>query len=87
MAYLIVTFGLWLLWNIFLLQVATPAWFPSLLFIALGIGAACLIDVDHWWYGVGLAGGAGFLLAISDLLLVTTDSIRAGIVQRRQRRG
>lgn len=87
MAYLIVIFGLWLLWNMFLLQFSTPEWFPYLLFIAMGIGGACLIDTTTWWYGVGLAGAAGFLLAISDLLLVTTDSVRAGVLQRRQRRG
>lgn len=87
MAYLFVILGLWLLWNVFLIQFSTPVWFPYVLFSVLGIGGACLVNTSRWWYGVGLAGAAGFMLSISDLLLVTTDAVRAGVLQRRQRRG
>jgi hypothetical protein len=82
MAYLMVILGLWLLWNMLLLMFSTPEWFPYVMMIVLGIGGACLINTTTWWYGLGLAGAAGFLLLIGDLLLVTTDAVRAGVLRR-----
>ena len=82
MAYLMVIFGVWLVWNLLLTFFGTPDWFPYLASILLGIGGQCLIDVDHWWYGVGLAGAANFLLLIGDVLLVTTDALKTGVLRR-----
>jgi hypothetical protein len=86
MAYLMVILGLWLIWNMVLLLFTTPEWFPYLLSLILGIGGACLIDPTTWWYGVGLAGAASFLLLVGDLLLVTTDAVRAGVLRHSPRR-
>ena len=38
MAYLMVIFGVWLVWNLLLTFFATPEWFPYLVSILLGIG-------------------------------------------------
>jgi len=81
-----VILGLWLLWNLLLILVTTPEWFPYVFAIVMGIGGACLVDTSHWWYGVGLAGAAGFLLVIGDLLLVTTDALKTGVLRRTGRR-
>ena len=86
MAYLMVILGLWLLWNLLTLLFSTPEWFPPALMVALGIGGACLIDPTTWWYGIGLAGAANLVLLFSDLLLVTTDAVRAGVLRRSPRR-
>jgi hypothetical protein len=86
MAYLWVIFGLWLLWNVLILLFSTPEWFPQLLMMVFGIGGACLVDPTTWWYGVGLAGAANLLMLIGDLLLVTTDAVRTGVLRRNPRR-
>lgn len=82
MAYLCVIFTIWMVWNVLPQLLTTPFWFPYILAVALGVGGAALVDADHWWWGIGLAGMAGFLLTLSDLALVTTDGIRARVVAR-----
>lgn len=81
-----VIFGLWLIWNAILIQFTTPDWFLTLLMMALGVGGAALVDPTTWWYGPGLAGAAGFLLLIGDLLLVTGDAVKNGVLRRNPRR-
>ena len=85
MAYLMVIFGVWLLWNLLQEEVTVPGWFQYLVAIALGIGGQCLIDPSNWWYGLGLAGAAGFLLLMGDVLLVTRDALKARVLNRRGR--
>lgn len=82
MAYLMVIFSVWLTWNVLLTFFGTPEWFPYLAAVLLGIGGQCLIDVGNWWYGFGLAGAASFLLLIGDVLLVTTDALKTGVLRR-----
>jgi hypothetical protein len=81
-AYVCVIFTIWLVRNVLPLLFQTPEWFPYLVSLALGIGGAALVDASNWWWGIGLAGIAGFLLMASDLLLVTSDAIRARILAR-----
>ena len=82
MAYLCVIFTVWLVWNVLPQLLTTPIWFPYLVAVVLGIGGAALVEIENWWWGVGLAGIAGFLLTLSDLALVTTDGIRAKVIAR-----
>lgn len=82
MAYVCVIFTVWLVWNVLPQVFTTPVWFPYALAVALGTGGAALVEASHWWWGIGLAGMAGFLLSLSDLALVTSDSIRARILAR-----
>lgn len=82
MAYVCVIFTIWLIWNALPQLFTTPVWFPYLLATMLGMGGAALVEASHWWWGIGLAGIAGFLLTLSDLVLVTTDGIRARIIAR-----
>lgn len=82
MAYVCVIFTVYLVWNVLPQLFTTPVWFQYALAVALGIGGAALVEASHWWWGIGLAGIAGFVLTISDLLLVTTDAIRARIIAR-----
>ena len=87
MSYLLAIFGVWILWTILGMVFTTPEWFPHTLGIVLGIGLQLLIDADRWYLGIGIGGAAGFLVLISDLLLVTSDAIRAGVLVRLGRRG
>jgi hypothetical protein len=69
------------------LLLTTPDWFPYALGIALGLGFQLLIDPGDWYLGVGIGGAAGVLVLLSDVLLVTADAIRAGVLVRLGRRG
>ena len=85
--HLLAIFAVWLVWTQFVIWFTTPTWFPPLLGVLLGIGAQLLIEPSDWWLGVGIGGAAGFLIYVSDLLLVTTDAVRNGVLVRLGRRG
>ena len=80
-------FAVWILWTVLGMLFSTPEWFPWALGIVLGIGLQLLLDIDRWYLGVGIGGAAGFLVLVSDLLLVTADAVRAGVLVRLGRRG
>jgi hypothetical protein len=82
MGYLVVVFAVWLIWNVLPQLFTTPTWFPYLVAVATGIAGAALVEASNWWWGIGLAGMAGFLLTLSDLALVTTDGIRSRVLAR-----
>ena len=82
MAYVCVIFTIWLVRNVLPLLFTTPTWFPYVLAVALGIGGAALVETENWWWGPGLAGIASALLMVTDLLLVTSDAVRARILAR-----
>lgn len=87
MDHLLAVFAVWILWTTLGITFATPAWFPYLLGITLGTGLQVLIDPSDWYLGIGIGGAAGFLVLVSDLFLVTADSVRAGVLGRLGRRG
>jgi hypothetical protein len=60
-------------------HITAPRIFWALLPVALGIGAACLIDLPKWWLGLGISGGAGIVKVIEALLVVLTDTTMIGI--------
>jgi hypothetical protein len=80
MGYLCVIFTIWLVWNLWPVVFTTPPWFPYALAVALGFGGAALVSGGKWWYGPGLAGMANAFLLLTDLVLVTTDSLRTKVV-------
>jgi hypothetical protein len=80
-----VVFSIWLVWNVLPLLFTTPPWFPYALAVTLGTGAMLLIDPGHWWWGVGIAGIAHHLLLVTDLILVTTDTLRSKVVNNARR--
>jgi hypothetical protein len=84
---LLAVFAVWILWTILGMLVTTPEWFPWTVGIALGICLQLLLDIDRWYLGIGIGGAAGFLVLVSDLLLVTADAVRAGVLVRLGRRG
>jgi len=85
MEHLLAALAVWILWTILGIVVTTPEWFPYALGIALGF--QLLIDPGDWYLGLGIGGAAGFLVLISDVLLVTADAIRSGVLVRLGRRG
>ena len=86
MAAVLVVFGIWMVWNMIQVLFTTPPWFPRLVAIGLGVGSMLVLDTDRWWLGVGLAGASEFLLLLGDLILVTTDAIRRGLLVKMGRR-
>jgi len=80
-------FAVWILWTVLGMILTTPEWFPYALGIVLGTGFQLLIDADQWYLGIGIGGAAGFLVLVSDVLLVTADAIRSGVLVRLGRRG
>ena len=80
-------FAVWILWTVLGMVVTTPEWFPYAFGIALGIGFQLAIDIDRWYLGIGIGGAAGFLVLVSDVLLVTADAVRSGVLVRLGRRG
>jgi hypothetical protein len=47
-------------------------------------GVGIKLALDGWsdcWLGVGVGGAAVFLMAISDLLLVATDSLKVSVLR------
>ena len=87
MSYVLAIFAVWILLTLLGMFFSTPAWFPHILGIALGTTFGALLDADRWYLGIGIGGAAGFLVLISDLLLVTADAIRAGVLVKLGRRG
>jgi hypothetical protein len=87
MTWLLAVLGVWILWTILGMVFTTPDWFGYVFAIVIGLGYALLIDIDQWYLGVGVGGGAAFLTRVSDVLLVTADAIRAGVLVRLGRRG
>jgi len=87
MQYVLAILAVWILWTLLGMFFSTPAWFPHLLGMGLGIGFQVLLDADRWYLGIGIGGAAGFLVLVSDLLLVTADAIRAGVLVKLGRRG
>ena len=80
-------FAVWILWTILGMVFSTPEWFPYAFGIVLGIGFQLLLDMDRWYLGIGIGGAAGFLVLVSNVLLVTADAVRAGVLVRLGRRG
>jgi len=87
MSYLLAAFAVWILWTTLGVIFTTPAWFQYALGMTLGTGFALLIEPSDWYLGIGIGGAAGFLVLVSDLLLVTADAVRAGVLVRLGRRG
>jgi hypothetical protein len=83
---LLAIFAVWLLWTLLVMALTTPAWFPYAFGVLVGIGFQVLLDSAHWYLGIGIAGASGFLVLVSDVLLVTADAIRAGVLVRLGRR-
>ena len=84
---LLAVFAVWILWTILGMVITTPEWFPYALGIVLGIGFQLLIEPSDWYLGIGIGGAAGFLVLVSDVLLVTADAVRSGVLVRLGRRG
>jgi hypothetical protein len=86
MSALLVVFAIWLLWNLLVLLITTPEWFPPLVAMVLGVIGQLLLEPSRWYLGIGLAGAAGFLVLAGDLVLVITDAIRGRILMGAERR-
>ena len=84
---LLAVFAVWILWTVLGMTLQTPEWFPYAFGVVLGVGMQLLIDPSEWYLGVGIGGAAGFLVLVSDVLLVTADAIRSGVLVRLGRRG
>lgn len=87
MAYLCIVFAIWLVRHTLPIIFTTPEWFPFVVSLAMGIGGQCLVDAHNWWWGIGWAGLAGAVLMLTDLVLVTTDGLRARVLSDTRRRG
>ena len=83
MEYLIVAVGVWFLWNVALTAFSIPDGWQYLMVIGVSCGGAAWIEPSNWWYGIGLAGVSSAFMLVGDLLLVTTDWIRAAIFKKR----
>jgi hypothetical protein len=86
MTYFLAIFAVWIVLTLQGSFFTTPDWFPHSLGIACGLGLQALLDIDHWYLGIGIGGAASFLILVGDLLLVTTDAIRAGVLVKLGRR-
>ena len=86
MSQLLAVFAVWILWTIQGIVITTPEWFPYALAVVAGVGLELLIDPSRWYLGIGIGGAAGFLVLISNVLLVVADAIRAGVLVRVGRR-
>ena len=85
MSYALAIFAVWILLTLLGMTFTTPAWFPHILGIACGLILGALLDQDRWYLGIG--GAAAFVTLLADVLLVTADAIRAGVLVRLGRRG
>ena len=84
---LLAVFAVWSLLTVLGIVVTTPTWFPYALGAAAGVGLELALDKSSWYLGIGVGGAAGFLVLLSDVLLVTADAVRAGVLVRLGRRG
>jgi len=80
-------FAVWILWTFLGMMLTTPNWFPYAVGAVAGVGLQLILDPKAWYLGFGITGAAAFLVLISDVLLVTADAIRAGVLVRLGRRG
>lgn len=83
---LLAVFAVWLVWNLMVLLVTVPEWFPPVVAVVVALGLELIMD-DPWWLSVGVAGAAWFMVIVGDLILVTRDAIRAQVLLRLGRRG
>ena len=84
---LLAVFAVWILWTMLVMVFTTPEWFPYAFGLAVGLGLQALIEPSEWYLGLGIGGAAAFLVLVSDVLLVTADAIRSGVLVRLGRRG
>ena len=74
--------AVWLVWLSLEQWVDMPRWAWYLSAIILGIGWELLVNPNHWWLGVGVAGGAALLFLFTDLILVATDVAKVTVLRR-----
>lgn len=77
--------AIWLAWSLTEHFLEGPKWAWLLVAAAAGCGWQLLIDWDRWWLGIGIGGGAGVLVLVTDLLLVVTDLARVQVLRRSTR--
>jgi hypothetical protein len=76
------TFTLWLAMQVAGVWLSLPGWAWWLLAAIAGFGLK--LALDGWsrsWLGLGLGGAAVFLTALSDLILVATDSVKVAVLR------
>ena len=83
--YVLGVLSIWLAWSCLERVIEGPKWAWLITAALLGIGWQLLIDWSRWWFGIGLGGGAGVLVLITDLLLVVTDLARVQVLRRSTR--
>ena len=85
MTHLLGIFAVWILWTLALVWLTAPQWAWYLIAIGLGLGFELLVEPSTWYLGVGIGGGAAFVMLLTDLMLVTTDSARVAVLRSRGR--
>jgi hypothetical protein len=78
-------FAVWLSVTLATFWVITPRWAWYLIAALLGCGWELLVDPSTWWLGVGVGGGAMFLMALTDLIMVATDSAKVTVLRQSRR--
>jgi hypothetical protein len=81
--------AVWIAWqvlDVFLVFAAPWVWW--LVCIALGVGyAVAFIDLDNWWWGLGIGGGAVFIGLVADLMLLAGDACKVHVLRNSRTQG
>jgi len=85
MEQLLGVFAVWLAWRLADTFIAAPAWAWYLTAMVLGCGWELLVDPSTWWLGIGVAGAAAFLIFLTDLIVVVTDSAKVTVLRQSRR--
>jgi hypothetical protein len=78
-------FAVWLVWMLAILFITAPQWMWYLTAVVLGCGWELLVDPSTWWLGLGVGGAAAFLVLLTDLFMVLTDSAKVTVLRQGRR--
>lgn len=77
-------FAVWILWTLATHVITAPQWGWYLGAMAAGIAWELLVNPSTWWFGLGVGGGAAFLVMLTDLMLVVTDWAKVTVLRHRR---
>lgn len=76
--------AIWILWSVAAHFITAPQWGWFSGAVVAGIAWELLVEPSTWWLGFGVGGGAAFLMLLTDLIMVATDSAKVSVLRNRR---
>lgn len=74
--------AIWLAWQIAQHFLTADQWIWWVLLGVFGVAyEVAFMNPSYWWLGVGIGGGAAFLGALADLMLLAGDAAKVHVLR------